>query len=90
MFKTNPVSIKINKTPMKNITINIPDVYDRNIQKLISLKILPSRSESIRLALKEFLQAEYTENLDLLDFFNTDDIIENPEIEKKKINAFHS
>ena len=66
-----------NRTPMKNITINIPDVYDRNIQKLISLKILPSRSEAIRLALKEFLQKEYSENLDLLEYFDDEEIKED-------------
>lgn len=57
------------RTPMKNITINLPDLYDDNIQKLIKLNIIPSRSEAIRLALKEFLQKEYSENLDLLGFF---------------------
>ena len=62
------------RTPMKNITINIPDVYDRNIQKLITLKILPSRSEAIRIALKEFLQKEYNENLDLLEYFGNEKI----------------
>ena len=66
-----------NRTPMKNITINIPDVYDRNIQKLINLKILPSRSEAIRLALKEFLQKEYSENLDLLEYFDDEEIKED-------------
>jgi len=56
-------------TPMKNITINLPDLYDDNIQKLINLQIIPSRSEAIRLALKEFLQKEFSENLELLGFF---------------------
>lgn len=63
------------RTPMKNITINLPELYDKNIQKLIKMKILPSRSEAIRLALKEFLQREYTENLQLLEFF--EDLEEN-------------
>lgn len=52
---------------MKNITINIPDIYDKNIQKLIKQKIVPSRSEAIRTALREFLHKEY-ENLELLGF----------------------
>ena len=56
------------KTPMKNITINIPDIYDKNIQYLISKKIIASRSEAIRVALKEFLQNEYGTNLELLGF----------------------
>ena len=53
---------------MKNITINIPEIYDENIQKLIKEKIVPSRSECIRIALREFLHQEY-KNLKLLGFF---------------------
>ena len=57
------------KTPMTNITINLPELYDKNIQKLISMKLLPSRSEAIRSALREFLNKEYNKNLELLGFF---------------------
>ncbi|MHA1272062.1 MAG: ribbon-helix-helix domain-containing protein [Promethearchaeota archaeon] len=57
------------RVPMKNITINIPDIYDENIEKLIKLRIIRNRSECIRLALKEFLQKEFSENLDLLGYF---------------------
>jgi Arc/MetJ-type ribon-helix-helix transcriptional regulator len=57
------------KSPMKNITINIPDIYDEKIQWLIDKKFLVSRSEAIRTALREFLQKEYNHNLDLLDYF---------------------
>lgn len=53
---------------MKNITINIPDIYDKNIQKLIRMKVVPSRSEAIRTALREFFQNEY-KNMQLLGFF---------------------
>ncbi|MGQ4874587.1 MAG: ribbon-helix-helix domain-containing protein [Promethearchaeia archaeon] len=53
---------------MKNITINIPDIYDVNIEKLIKQGIIRNRSEGIRLALKEFLQKEFSENLGLLKF----------------------
>jgi len=63
---------KKGRTPMKNITINIPDIYDNNIQKLIKMKLLPSRSEAIRTALREFLNKEYNKNLDLLGFFDFD------------------
>ncbi|MFW9949497.1 MAG: ribbon-helix-helix domain-containing protein [Candidatus Thorarchaeota archaeon] len=59
---------KKQKTKMTNITINIPDIYDENIKKLIDLKLIPSRSEAIRTALREFIQNEY-ENLKLLGFF---------------------
>jgi len=61
--------VKKNKKPrMKNITINIPEIYDDNIQKLIKEKIVPSRSEAVRIALREFLHREYN-NLKLLGFF---------------------
>jgi len=56
------------KKKMVNITINIPEIYDENIQKLIKMKITPSRSECIRNALKDFLHKEY-ENLKLLGYF---------------------
>jgi Arc/MetJ-type ribon-helix-helix transcriptional regulator len=57
------------KEKMRNITINIPENYDYNIQKLIKMKLLPSRSEAIRTALREFLNREYNKNLGLLEFF---------------------
>lgn len=61
---------KKNKTQMTNITINLPDNYEKNIQKLIKMKLIPSRSEAVRTALREFLQKEYNENLDVLGFFD--------------------
>ena len=64
------------KTPMKNITINIPNCYDDNIQKLIKLKLIASRSEAIRTALREFLHKEY-ENLELLEFFENINRVDN-------------
>ena len=60
---------KEKKSKMVNITINIPHLYDENIQKLIEMKIVPSRSEAIRIALREYLQDEYDENLGLLGYF---------------------
>ncbi|MHA2037632.1 MAG: ribbon-helix-helix domain-containing protein [Promethearchaeota archaeon] len=59
---------KKKKPKMVNITINIPEIYDENIQNLIKKKIVPSRSEAIRIALREFLHNEY-KNLKLLGFF---------------------
>ncbi|MFX1376918.1 MAG: ribbon-helix-helix domain-containing protein [Promethearchaeota archaeon] len=59
---------KKTKPKMINITINLPEIYDQNIQKLIKMKVVPSRSEAIRIALREFLHNEY-ENLKLLGFF---------------------
>ena len=63
---------KQKKSPMKNITINIPELYDKNIQKLIKMKLLPSRSEAIRTALREFLHREYR-NLEILGFFDVEE-----------------
>ena len=59
------------KQKMVNITINIPDIYDVNIQKLIEMKLLSNRSEAIRIALREYLQKE-SENLRLLGFNGAD------------------
>lgn len=59
---------KKTKPKMVNITINLPQIYDQNIQKLIKMKVVPSRSEAIRIALREFLHNEY-KNLELLGFF---------------------
>ena len=64
---------KKKKIPMKNITINIPDIYDKNIQWLIKRKLMPSRSEAIRTALREFLHSEYNTNLDILGFFEKEE-----------------
>ncbi len=60
---------KEGKPPMKNITINLPENYEKNIQYLISKKLIASRSEAIRTALREFLYKEYDTNLELLEFF---------------------
>ena len=59
---------KNKKKPMRNITINIPDIYDQNIQWLISKKLVASRSEAIRTALREYLHSEYGNNLELLGY----------------------
>ena len=64
-----PDSKKEKKPTMQNITINIPDIYDINIQKLIKMKVVPSRSEAIRTALREFFRNEF-DNLQLLGFFD--------------------
>ena len=60
---------KETKPPMANITINIPENYDENIQKLIKQGVVPSRSEAIRTALRVYLQKEFNVNLEILEFF---------------------
>ena len=54
------------KPQMKNITINIPELYDDNIQKLIKLNIVGNRSEAVRTAIREYLEKEYGGELELL------------------------
>ena len=56
---------------MKNITINIPELYDENIQKLKEMKVIKSRSDLVRIAIGEYLQEEYNTNLDLLGYFDS-------------------
>ena len=53
------------KMNMVNITINIPNIYDENIKKLIEMKVVANRSAAIRRALYEFFLKE-AENLELL------------------------
>lgn len=53
---------------MVNITINLPRIYDVNIKKLITDKVVASRSEAIRIAVRDFLRQEY-KNLKLLGVF---------------------
>lgn len=51
--------------PMDNITLNIPEIYDENIQYLRNLGLVSNRSEAIREAVKDFLKKDF-ETLDLL------------------------
>ncbi|MFO8019191.1 MAG: ribbon-helix-helix domain-containing protein [Promethearchaeia archaeon] len=60
---------KKKKSPMQNISINLPEIYLKNIQKLIDLDLIPNRSEAVRTAIREFLHEEY-KNLNLLGFFD--------------------
>lgn len=62
---------KKKSSKMVNITINLPEIYDENIKKLIGIRIVASRSEAIRTALRDFLHNEYN-NLKLLGFFEED------------------
>ena len=52
---------------MKNITIALPEIYVRNLEKIQEIGMVPSRSEAIRLAIREFLKKEIT-NCKLLGF----------------------
>ena len=50
---------------MKIITINLPERYLSAIQTLNDFGIYPSRSEAIRIALRDFLDDELKMNEDL-------------------------
>ena len=52
---------------MKIITINLPEKYLNAIQTLNEMGIYPSRSEAIRIALKNFLTEELKMYNDLDD-----------------------
>jgi len=52
---------------MKIITINLPEKYLAAIQTLNDLGIYPSRSEAIRIALRDFLKDELKMYNDLED-----------------------
>ena len=52
---------------MKNITIALPEIYVRNLEKIQDIGMVPSRSEAIRLAIREFLKKEIN-NCKLLGF----------------------
>ena len=48
----------LERRKMKNITIALPEIYVKNIEKLQQIGMVPSRSEAIRLAIREFLKKE--------------------------------
>lgn len=47
-------------TEMKNITINIPEIYDKGIRYLKDKGVVESRSGAIREAIKRYLEKELT------------------------------
>jgi len=56
------------RTKMRNVTIHIPDNYLDNMDKLISAGIIRNRSEGVRIALKEYLQRLFGDELKVLGF----------------------
>jgi len=72
MKKVNNMTKRIKRKknpPMKNITINIPELYLDNIEKIINIEDkYKSRSQVIRIATKEFLKTEFV-NLEVLNFY---------------------
>jgi len=48
----------LDRQKMKNITIALPEIYVDNLERLQDIGMVPSRSEAIRLAIREFLKRE--------------------------------
>jgi Arc/MetJ-type ribon-helix-helix transcriptional regulator len=57
----------IDRQPMKNITVLMPENYVINLEKLQTIGMIPSRSEGMRKALYDFLKKEM-QNCKLLEF----------------------
>ena len=55
------------KPPMQNVTLNIPDIYERDLKILKDKGLISSKSEGVREAIREFLQ-EQIENLETLRY----------------------
>ncbi|MCF2139828.1 MAG: ribbon-helix-helix domain-containing protein [Candidatus Lokiarchaeota archaeon] len=62
----------LERQKMKNITIALPEIYVQNIEKIQKIGLVPSRSEAIRLAIREFLKKE-VHNCQLLGYELTDE-----------------
>jgi len=52
------MNMVLERQKMKNITIALPENYVDNIEKLQGIGMVPSRSEAIRIAVREFLKRE--------------------------------
>lgn len=48
----------IGRQRMKNITCALPQIYVDNLKKIQDIGMVPSRSEAIRIAIREFLKKE--------------------------------
>jgi Arc/MetJ-type ribon-helix-helix transcriptional regulator len=57
----------LERQKLKNITIALPEIYVENIEKLQQLGMIPSRSEGLRVAIREFLKKE-VHHCDLLGY----------------------
>ena len=58
---------EIEKIKLQNVTIALPEIYIDNLEKLIEIGLISSRSEGIRIAIQEFLEKEL-ENVKLLGY----------------------
>jgi len=65
------------KEKFQNITIVIPDIYCKNLDKLKEKGVIKNRSEGIREALEEFLEKEkdFTKQIGFQFEFYSDETI---------------
>lgn len=65
---------------MQVVTVNIPTVYLDALGKLTEQGLFPSRSEAVRVALRDFLKIELSMVNTLLDINDKDKaVVPNPE-----------
>ena len=50
---------QLSEVMVKLVTLNIPQVYLDGIEHLVEQEIYPNRSETIRIAVRDFLRKEY-------------------------------
>ena len=55
------------KPKLQNITIAIPEIYVENLEKLQDIGLINSRSDGIRIAVREFIEKEL-ENIKLFGY----------------------
>ena len=55
------------KNKLQNITIALPDIYCDNLAKLEDIGLINSRSDGIRIAVREFLEKEL-KNAELMGY----------------------
>jgi Arc/MetJ-type ribon-helix-helix transcriptional regulator len=75
--------------PMKNITVNIVIDTVTLIDKLVELKYFPSRSEVIRIAIREFLGREFNYR-EFLKFMieKLEPLKPDPEVVLEEVNKY--
>lgn len=56
----------VHREKMKNITIYLPEIYVLNLEKVQKIGLVPSRSEAVRIAIKNFLIKEISITIPLL------------------------
>jgi Arc/MetJ-type ribon-helix-helix transcriptional regulator len=71
----------VNHLTLKNITINLPSIYCEAIDKLIENKLIASRSEAVRIALRDYLKIDF-EQRDKIEYYAKRTMTESERIER--------